>query len=119
MSIPGASNSQGGVAIDLSALNKIDVSTDRATASVGPGARWGNVYETLEPMNLAVVGGRVSDVGVGGLILGGGMSYFSNRYGLAADNVINFEVLQILPISITLKTDVLGGDLDWQNPECE
>jgi FAD/FMN-containing dehydrogenase len=90
--IAGASNIEDGVTIDLSGMNRVDVSEDKATAYVGPGARWGNVYSQLEPNNLAVVGGRVSDVGVGGLVLGGGMSFFSNRYGWAADNVRNFEV---------------------------
>jgi FAD/FMN-containing dehydrogenase len=90
--VVGASNIENGVSIDLSSLNSVDVSLDKATAFVGPGARWGEVYTQLESKGLAVVGGRVSDVGVGGVVLGGGMSYFSNRYGWAADNVQNFEV---------------------------
>lgn len=90
--IAGASNIDNGVTIDLSRFNRVEVSEDTATAIVGPGTRWGDVYTKLAPMSLGVVGGRVSDVGVGGVILGGGMSYFSNRYGWAADNVRNFEV---------------------------
>jgi FAD/FMN-containing dehydrogenase len=39
------------------------------------------------------VGGRVPPVGVGGLITGGGNSYFSNRYGMACDMVKSFEVV--------------------------
>jgi hypothetical protein len=35
------------------------------------GARWEDVYLKLDAMNLAVSGGRVNDVGVGGLTLGG------------------------------------------------
>jgi hypothetical protein len=38
---------------------------------IGGGNVWGDVYKMLEKQDLAVVGGRVSDVGVGGLILGG------------------------------------------------
>jgi FAD/FMN-containing dehydrogenase len=90
--ISGASNIENGVTIDLGSLQGIEVSDDKTVAFVGPGARWGDVYTQLAPKDLAVVGGRVSDVGVGGLVLGGGMSYFSNRYGWAADNVQNFEV---------------------------
>lgn len=43
-------------------------------------------------MNLTVVIGRDSAVGVGGLVLGGGISFLSPRFGYACDNVINYEV---------------------------
>ncbi|KAK1992696.1 FAD binding domain-containing protein [Colletotrichum falcatum] len=89
----GGSNIAGGVTIDLVRLNQIIVSNDHQTVSVGPGNRWVNISETLDPLGLAVVGGRVSDVGVSGLILGGGISYFSGRYGWACDNVRSFEVV--------------------------
>lgn len=39
--------------------------------SVGPGARWGKVYEVIDPYGVGVIGGRIPNVGVGGLILGG------------------------------------------------
>ncbi|OBT91776.1 hypothetical protein VE01_09363 [Pseudogymnoascus verrucosus] len=45
------------------------------------------------PYNLTVIGGRDSSVGDGGLTLGGGISSFSARYGLAYDNVNNFQVV--------------------------
>lgn len=73
-------------------MKQIEVSNDKATVVVGTGARWGDVYTQLASKDIAVVGGRVSDVGVGGVILGGGHSYFSNRYGWASDNVESFEV---------------------------
>jgi hypothetical protein len=41
-------------------------------------------------MGLAVVGGRVADIGVGGLTLRGGILYFSGRYRRACDNVVNY-----------------------------
>jgi FAD/FMN-containing dehydrogenase len=56
------------------------------------GAKWGDVYKTLQPYGVAVTGGRSDTVGVGGFIIGGGLSYFGNKYGLACDNVLNFEV---------------------------
>ena len=40
-----------------------------------------------------MIGGRIPSVGVGGLILGGGFFHFSGEYGLAADNVKNFEAV--------------------------
>ena len=68
---PGASNAPGGITLNLQYLNDLQVSEDRSTAFVGPGNRWGTVYDYLDPMNLTVVGGRNHDVGVGGFLLGG------------------------------------------------
>lgn len=51
------------------------------------------VYETLDKLeNVAVAGGRAGTVGVAGLILGGGNSFYAAREGLVCDNVVNFEV---------------------------
>jgi FAD/FMN-containing dehydrogenase len=90
---PGGSNIDNGVLIDLSRLSQIEYNAAGQVARVGSGARWGDVYKTLEPHNVTVVGGRLDDIGVGGLILGGGLSWLSSKYGLACDNVVNFEVI--------------------------
>jgi FAD/FMN-containing dehydrogenase len=51
------------------------------------------VYAHLDPLRLSVAGGRAAQVGVGGLTTGGGISYFSPRYGWTCDTVLNFEVV--------------------------
>lgn len=105
----GGSNIDGGVTIDLLHLNTVTVSPDRKTVSVGSGNRWINVSEALDPLGLAVVGGREWDVGVPGLILGGGISYFSGKYGWACDNVRNFEVV--------LSSGRIVDASPWQNQD--
>lgn len=67
----GASNIQDGLTIDLVGLNSTALSRNSTIASVGAGNRWLDVYDWLDPMGLSVIGGRVSDIGVGGLTLGG------------------------------------------------
>ncbi|KAL4930915.1 FAD-binding oxidoreductase [Aspergillus undulatus] len=89
----GASNIDGGITIDLSGLNTITLSDDQSTVSAGVGATWGDVYAFLEPLGLSVPGGRAAQVGVGGLTLGGGISYFSPRYGWTCDTATTFEVV--------------------------
>lgn len=105
----GASSQPGGVTIDLSSLNKMSIYEKDNVISVAPGLRWQNVYDALEPHNLAVSGGRWGNVGVGGLLLGGksfssapetianevlgGLSFFQGTYSLSCDNVINHEVV--------------------------
>lgn len=85
----GGSNIPGGITIDLVNLNEIVVSSDQTETSVGPGNGWSDLYSRLDALGLSVIGGRVADIGVGGLTLGGGISFFSGRYGLACDNVNN------------------------------
>ncbi|KAF2796778.1 FAD-binding domain-containing protein [Melanomma pulvis-pyrius CBS 109.77] len=58
----------------------------------GAANRWGEVYEYLEPHGLAVVGGRIWPVG-SALLLGGGISYFSQQKGWASNNVVNYELV--------------------------
>lgn len=71
MPFVGASNIDSGVTIDLVNLKGLRVSKDRTMTSVGPGNRWVDVYSALDTIGLSVVGGRVADIGVGGLITGG------------------------------------------------
>lgn len=69
--IAGSSNAKGGITIDLVKFKDVTIAKDRKSVKIGGGALWLDVYSTLEKENLAVVGGRVHDVGVGGLTLGG------------------------------------------------
>jgi FAD/FMN-containing dehydrogenase len=71
MSDAGSANAKGGVTINLSKMNQVTVHKEKDVVSVGSGARWGEVYEVLEPLGITVLGGRVQSVGVGGLITGG------------------------------------------------
>jgi hypothetical protein len=99
-----------GVLITFSKDAATNISSDHSTADIGPGARWGEVIGNLTTYNVAVVGGRLGesipfnlyydslqhspgDVGVAGLLLGGGLSFLSAQYGLACDNVVSYEVV--------------------------
>ena len=92
----GSSSAPGGITLDLRDLNGLALinDSDGATiAQVGTGNRWGNVYDFMDSKNITVAGGRDSDVGVGGFLLGGGISFISRRYGWGCDNVRNYEVV--------------------------
>lgn len=67
----GASNIDEGVTIDLGQMKDVKLSADRKIAAVQPGAKWIDVYSTLDAQGYAVPGGRAGGVGVGGLITGG------------------------------------------------
>ncbi|KAI8932194.1 hypothetical protein NX059_011074 [Plenodomus lindquistii] len=89
----GSSNIAGGVTIDLGnmAWTRFDAATE--TVDIGPGARWLSVYTELQRYGRVVAGGRDGNVGVAGLLLGGGISYFTARRGFGCDNVIAYEVV--------------------------
>lgn len=75
----GSSNIQNGITVDLTQIDEVAVSSDGLTTRIGAGNRWIDVYKTLTPMNLSVIGGRVGAIGVGGLTLGGGYNVSLNK----------------------------------------
>ncbi|GAP93275.1 hypothetical protein SAMD00023353_11600140 [Rosellinia necatrix] len=101
----GASNFDKGVTIDLRGLNTIELSNDKSMISLGVGNTWDEVYAKLDGFNLSVAGGRSSGVGVGGLSLGGGISFFGTRYGWTSDAVLNFELVLANGSIINANTD--------------
>lgn len=88
----GGSNIEDGVTIDLCHLNQISYDRDRMVASLGPAQRWGDIFPSLEAQGVMVSGARDSNVGVGGLLTGGGNSYYTGRRGFLCDSLINAEV---------------------------
>lgn len=67
----GAANIQDGITIDMQNVTGVHFDPQTKLAKIGSGNRWANVYSTLGQQGLAVAGGRVSKVGVGGLTSGG------------------------------------------------
>ncbi|KAH5304332.1 hypothetical protein HBI18_225810 [Parastagonospora nodorum] len=91
---PGFSTlSDPGIMIDLHNLNHISINGDRSVATIEPGNEWIQVYEALDKYGVSVIGGRGPTVGAGGFMLGGGYFHWSGKYGMAADNVKDFEVV--------------------------
>ncbi|KAF1953113.1 FAD-binding domain-containing protein [Byssothecium circinans] len=89
----GSNDISNGVTIDLGRMKNVTYNAQTKLASVQPGPRWGDVYETLLGYGVCVVGGRDGNVGIGGYLTGGGNSYYTGRYGWGIDNVANFEVV--------------------------
>jgi hypothetical protein len=89
---PGFSSTNG-VEIALTRFNETKVNSEAGTVEVGAGLTWDQVYTTLEPSGVNVIGSRVPGVGVSGLTLGGGYSFLSSQYGLTVDNVEGFELV--------------------------
>lgn len=92
--VRGASNAENGVTIDLNAhMRRIEFDEANSVVHVQPGAKWGDVFQYLESRGWMVAGGRLSDVGVGGFLLGGGISHYGPRNGWASDSVLAMTVV--------------------------
>ncbi|KAF2736872.1 FAD binding domain-containing protein [Polyplosphaeria fusca] len=114
MPIPGYNNIDSpGVLLSTSNLTTLTLSRDKSVVSVGPGNRWRDVYAYLQPSGLAAIGGRVGKVGVPGLLLGGGISFYSNQYGFAADNVVKYQVVLASGSVVEATATNSYSDLFW------
>src|SRR5512132_4409940 len=86
-----AHSSTRGVLVDVTSMRSVTVAGGVAT--VGAGARLGEVYEALQEHDLAIPGGTCPPVGVAGLTLGGGLGILGRRYGVTSDHLIGAEVV--------------------------
>ncbi len=112
--VSGRSTNDGGIVIDLGALNGVEV-LDPATGRVrlGPGARWGEVARALAPHGLGMSSGDYGDVGVGGLATTGGIGFLARRHGLTIDHVVAADVVladgRLVRADAEQRPDLLGA----------
>ncbi len=92
-SAAGLGSTEGGLVIDLSEMNAVQVDPEARTAVVQGGAKWKDVDEATTAHGLATTGGVISTTGVGGLTLGGGIGTIMRLYGLACDNLLSAELV--------------------------
>ncbi len=91
--IAGTAVAAGGLMLDMSAMRDVRVDPGARLAVVGPGCRLRDVDRATQEHGLATVLGFVSDVGVAGLTLGGGLGYLTRRFGWTVDNLESVQVV--------------------------
>ncbi|KUI65220.1 Bifunctional solanapyrone synthase [Cytospora mali] len=89
----GGNNIDGGVTIDLGLLDWTRFDKTSETVDIGPGGRWQQVYGELHKHGRVVSGGRDGHVGVGGILLGGGKTFFTAQRGFGCDDIVAYEVV--------------------------
>jgi FAD/FMN-containing dehydrogenase len=92
-SVWGAGLSDGGLTIDLSGLRQVTVDAQRQLVHAGGGCLLGDLDAATAPHGLIVPAGIMSETGVGGLALGGGIGWFSRKHGLTCDQFLSLEVV--------------------------
>jgi FAD/FMN-containing dehydrogenase len=79
--------------LDLSLMKQISVDPARRIARVQGGVLWLEMDVATQTHGLAVTGGTVSNTGVGGLTLGGGIGWLGGLHGATVDNLLSAEVV--------------------------
>lgn len=108
-SFAGYSTTQG-VVIDVTPLRSVSISDGKAT--VGAGARLGDVYDAMSTRGLTVPGGCGPTVGIAGLTLGGGLGILGRAHGLTADHLLSAEIV-LADGRVIACDDNHDGDLFW------
>jgi FAD/FMN-containing dehydrogenase len=82
-----------GLVIDLSQMKGIRVDPLMQTVRAEGGVTIGELDHETEAFGLAVPMGVVTETGIAGLTLAGGLGWLRRKYGLSCDNLISADVV--------------------------
>jgi len=85
-------SSTDGIVLDMSGLDGICVADD-GSATIGAGARLGQVYAALHAYGRTLPAGCGPTVGITGLTLGGGIGLLGRKHGLTCDRLAGAQVV--------------------------
>ncbi|MCI3134656.1 FAD-binding oxidoreductase [Phenylobacterium aquaticum] len=102
----------GGLMLDLSRLNSLEIDSKRGVAIVGPGCLGGDLDAALAKANLFFPVAHAYTVGLGGFLLQGGFGWNSRVVGLACESVIGLDVV-LADGSLVHASEDENPDLLW------
>jgi FAD/FMN-containing dehydrogenase len=91
--VAGNAVCDGGLVIDLSEMKGVVVDSANQTIRAEGGATIGDLDRATQAYGLAVPMGVVTETGIAGLTLGGGLGWLRRKYGLSSDNLISADVV--------------------------
>ena len=92
-SLSGKCSSDGGIVLDLRALNALDIDADGRTAEAGAGLTAAQYTSAVGAKGLATGFGDTGSVGISGITLGGGVGFLVRKHGLTVDNLLGADVV--------------------------
>ncbi len=111
-SAAGYGTCDGGLVIDLSPMKGIWVDPQRKVARAQAGVLWNELDAETQAFGLATTGGVVSNTGIAGLTLGGGLGWLMGKHGYTVDNLRSVDVVTADGRFLTASTDE-HADLFW------
>jgi FAD/FMN-containing dehydrogenase len=102
-SLAGHGTSEGGIVLDLSGLDSVEIDPEGRTAWAQAGVKAGDYTKASGKYGLATGLGDTASVGLGGITLSGGIGFLVRKYGLTIDDLLGAEV-------VTADGDLLQAD---------
>jgi FAD/FMN-containing dehydrogenase len=107
-----ASLREGGILLDLGALDAVEIDPVARTARVGVGIQGGALAERLAREGFAFPVGHCVDVALSGYLISGGFGWNSGDWGAACANVVAIEMITAAGETI-VASEVNHPDLFW------
>lgn len=111
--VGGTGSCDGGLMIDLSMMRGVDVDAEERLVRVQGGAMLRDMDRETAVFGLAVPTGVVSETGVAGLTLGGGMGWLRRKHGLSIDNLVSVDLVtadgEFITASSTQHSELFWG----------
>jgi FAD/FMN-containing dehydrogenase len=110
--VAGTASVDGGLVLDLSTMKSIDVDPERRTVRAGAGVTIGELDEETQQHGLATPMGVVSETGIAGLTLNGGIGHLRRKHGTSSDNLVSVDLVTAEGRSLTASEEE-NADLFW------
>jgi FAD/FMN-containing dehydrogenase len=101
-----------GLVLDLRDINDVHVDPSTALVTIGGGTQTRKISAALREHGLIFPLGNSDDVGIGGLVLGGGVSVVSRAIGLTCDSLVSTDIVLADGSTVTC-SDTENADLFW------
>jgi FAD/FMN-containing dehydrogenase len=109
----GHGTCEGGIVLDLSAMNAVEIDAEGRTAWAQTGVTAGGYTKATGEHGLATGLGDTPTVGLGGIALGGGIGFLVRKNGLAIDDLLAAEVVtadgELLEVDEETHADLFWG----------
>jgi hypothetical protein len=89
----GHGTTDGGIVLDLSSLERLELDADARVVWAETGLTAGKVTAATAAHGLGASFGDTGSVGIGGLTLGGGVGYMVRKHGLTIDHLLAAELV--------------------------
>lgn len=90
---PLAGRVEGALLLRMSGSSEVMISPERRVARVVGATAWQRVADAASVHGLAAMHGSGPDIGVAGYTLGGGLSWYARKFGLASSHVVAAEIV--------------------------